>query len=550
MDNFDVVVLGGGLAGLTLSLQLKQKKPDTSIFVLEKREGAALESTHKVGESTVELGTHYLRETLNLKKYLDKKQLPKHGLRFFFTPEHKEEIAKRVELGPRKLLPVPSHQLDRGSFENELINESRKIGNTVLLGGKVLAVSFDKKNGHIVSFLKNNNTHKITARWIVDATGRSSFLKRKLGLSKKLEHNANASWFRVKGEIDIDDWSKNKSWATFLEKGLRRLSTVHLMDKGYWVWLIPLSSGNTSVGVVADHKHHPFETFNTLEKTLSWLKKNEPLAFSYINKLREKILDFKVMKHYAHSCEKAYSSDRWAITGESGVFLDPFYSPGTDFIALNNTFISDIITRDLEGEDVQLRINIFERTHFALFDNWVPIYKDMYGLWGKTQTMVLKIFWDWATYWGVPTLLFTNDGYTNIGVLRRLFSSEDSVGQKFGRLNAKMQSLFLEWEKFDTGVFTDRYIDPFDVEYLKTLHKGIDERHNPKELIEQVEKNVLLLEKIAKEIFRLMSKKIYGTNENIEVNPYKMSLAFCPKNIADKNVSKKIKNDVKTMWFY
>ena len=65
-----------------------------------------------------------MREVLNLKEYLDAKQLPKHGLRFFLSPKHKNEIHKRVEIGPKKFLPVPSHQLDRGIFENDLIDMS------------------------------------------------------------------------------------------------------------------------------------------------------------------------------------------------------------------------------------------------------------------------------------------------------------------------------------------------------------------------------------------------------------------------------------------
>ena len=103
--NYDVVILGGGLAGLTLSLQLKRAKKDISILVLEQRKSSAPIAGHKVGESTVELGTHYLREVLDLKDYLDEHQLPKHGLRFFFSPKHKNAIEKRVELGPRERLP-------------------------------------------------------------------------------------------------------------------------------------------------------------------------------------------------------------------------------------------------------------------------------------------------------------------------------------------------------------------------------------------------------------------------------------------------------------
>ena len=96
-NEYDVTILGGGLAGLTLSLQLKKDNPDIKVLVLEKREDAAPEAAFKVGESSVELGTHYLREVLGLKDYLDTDQLPKHGLRFFLSPKHKNEIHRRVE---------------------------------------------------------------------------------------------------------------------------------------------------------------------------------------------------------------------------------------------------------------------------------------------------------------------------------------------------------------------------------------------------------------------------------------------------------------------
>ena len=69
--HYDVIVLGGGLAALTLSIQLKRSNPEISILILEKREGDAPMAAHKVGESTVELASHYFRNVLGMKQYLE-----------------------------------------------------------------------------------------------------------------------------------------------------------------------------------------------------------------------------------------------------------------------------------------------------------------------------------------------------------------------------------------------------------------------------------------------------------------------------------------------
>ena len=51
------------------------------------------------------------------------------------------------------------------------------------------------------------------ARWVVDAAGRASLLKRKLGLGKEVGHTINSAWFRLAGGLDLEDWGRdNEEW--------------------------------------------------------------------------------------------------------------------------------------------------------------------------------------------------------------------------------------------------------------------------------------------------------------------------------------------------
>ena len=504
----------------------------------------------------MELGSHYLRNVLGLKDYLEAHELPKHGLRFFFRSHNKEDITTRVELGPRQWLPTPSHQLDRGTLENYLLQHTRSLGTEVLLDAAAKDVTFGKDQ-HTVHYTTNKQEQTATCRWVADTTGRGSLLKRKLGFEKPMEHHVNAVWWRLKGVIDIDKWSDNKDWQTYLVSGLRYLSTVHFLDKGYWVWVIPLGSKNTSIGIVADPAIHPFEDFNTYENAMAWLKKNEPLCYNMLEPETPNKLDFKILKHFAHDSGRAYDGgERWGVSGEAGAFLDPFYSPGTDFISMSNTFLSDLILRELNGEDVQFRAEIYERTYLTLVNRWIPIYQNKYNLMGNSQIMVNKIFWDWGLYWAVPCVLFTNNAFTDLRLLKQLFAAPDSLGQKFGKLHERMQQLFLDWLPYENEIFERKYIDPFDLKVLQDFQRNIDTQYGDK-LVEQIAHNISLLEKIAAEIFRKVSAQVKGTPEDMPVNPYTMSLNGDYKDEAGMvpptyNVppDAAIRKDVETMWFY
>ena len=236
MQQSDVAIIGGGLAGLTMAIQLKQLDPDFDVVVLERQRHPVPASAHKVGESTVEIGAHYLADRLQQRPYLETQQLSKFGLRFFFgSPDG--DLAKADEFGASHVLPVHSFQIDRGQFENHLAIAAADLGvefrdHTVVNGIDVADVE------HHLNYLSDEGRGKIRSRWLVDAASRKSPIKKSRALARGNDHDCYAVWFRVEETIDVDDWSSDRAWQQRCGHRKRRLSTNHLMGKGYWIWII------------------------------------------------------------------------------------------------------------------------------------------------------------------------------------------------------------------------------------------------------------------------------------------------------------------------
>src|SRR5215467_14446588 len=95
-ERSDVLILGGGLAGLCLAIQLRRELPNLSVRVLERRKHPVPHAAFKVGESTVEIGAHYFDTVLGLREHLDTAQIRKFGFRFFFN-EGSADVACTTE---------------------------------------------------------------------------------------------------------------------------------------------------------------------------------------------------------------------------------------------------------------------------------------------------------------------------------------------------------------------------------------------------------------------------------------------------------------------
>ena len=90
--HYDVAILGGGLAGLTIAIQLKRERPETRVLVTDKRTEPAPEAAFKVGESSVEIGAYYYREVIGMRDHLEKFQQRKLGLRFYMPAGDNSDI--------------------------------------------------------------------------------------------------------------------------------------------------------------------------------------------------------------------------------------------------------------------------------------------------------------------------------------------------------------------------------------------------------------------------------------------------------------------------
>jgi flavin-dependent dehydrogenase len=363
-------------------------------------------------------------------------------------------------MGPPAYPPHDNFQIDRGLFENKLAARARALGVEVAQGSRVGEVTFGD-DVHSIAFQHFGEDATTSARWVVDATGRASLLKRKLGLQKDCGHHINSAWFRLGGGLDIEDWGRqDDEWMGAVSTpGIRQFSTNHLLGEGYWIWMIPLSSGPISIGVCADPRFHPFEQINTFDGMLDWLREHEPPLAESVEGRVDDIEDFLRVEDFAYGVERILSPDRWALVGEAGAFTDPFYSPGSDFICYSNTFTSDVIARDLDGEDTSERLNYYDTLYQRAFEHTIARYEDSYTVFGNAWVVCGLLVWDfYANHCGL-VLLTVQNKLTDFEFMQ----SVDSDLDRLFRLNINMHKLFREWNELEHKERPAAFIKPFPI---------------------------------------------------------------------------------------
>jgi len=346
---------------------------------------------------------------------------------------------------------------------------------------------------------------EVTARWVVDASGRANILRRKLGLQAETDHHINAAWFRLANRFDVEQLSDDQEWIDRVdERGFRALATVHLVDEGYWVWLIPLGTGAHSIGICADPRFHPFERINEFDKLMEWFGEHEPQLAAALEDRRDEVLDFLVIEDFGYASTQIFSDERWTLVGEAGGFIDAFYSPGSDFIAYTNTFSADLIKRDLDGEDIEERAEFYNFFFFKLFDPTVWLYKDQYQFFGNAQVMMGKLLYDNTAYFCTLAFLFLHDKMTDLDELGLVVDQFETIIPLLGRV----QDFCREWHQVDKRQFEGVSVFTKDFEAMVNRQRDLTVPFSGADFQQRAIENIQLLKAMGTYVFHLGAKHL------------------------------------------
>ncbi len=447
---YDVVIIGAGLAGLSLARQLLLTS-DKTVLLVDKRSDVP-PPRQKVGEATVQVSGYYLSKVLDLEEHLLREHFMKYNLRFYWKTAGRRNSCYEdySQCYIRAFSNIASYQLDRNKLEVELLRRNRQTPNFDFAAPVAdLNVSLSQEGLHEVTLRNNGAVVSAKAEWVVDTSGRGKFLVRRVGLGRpnSIRHGASFVW--VDGLVNVEKLTDLSP----REIRLRRdraltghlpvwLATNHFMGEGFWFWIIPLQ-GKTSLGLVYDNRKFCGDLVCTPQKLIKWVCHEFPL-FAHDLPSRE-ILNHGSFRDFSYDCGQAISRSKWALSGEAGRFSDPLYSPGGDLIALHNTFITDAILTP-HPDDLASKILLYDQLMRSLYEAYVPSYAVSYDVLGDQEAFALKYTWELSVYFAFYVFPFINDLFTDPKFVRLFLCKFSRLGQVKRNLQSFI-SAYYQWKK-------------------------------------------------------------------------------------------------------
>lgn len=400
-SHYDVVVIGGSLSGAATATLLLRQNPGIRVLVVEKSKAFS----RRVGEATVEISAFFFGRVLGLTQHLNECHLVKQGMRFWYYNEETQSLADASEIGGRFQVRLPSYQLDRAVFDEEVLRRACALGAELRRPASVTDVRLVPGGEQTVSLRNGDQTETVTARWVIDASGVAALLSRQEGWFRpNIAHPTTAVWSRWRG---VKDWDGHELGDKFPEWAaapytIRGTATNHVIGDGWWSWWIPLKGGDMSVGVVFDQRLVDWSSETGTGKIGDRLKTflmRHPVARELLVDAEYQEDDVHWRKNLPYS-STTYFGDGFALVGDAAAFLDPFYSPGMDWISFTATTAASLVEAQRKGEPIAERVEKHNHDFVRSYDRWfTAIYRDKYHYLGDFDLFKIAFKLDLGLYY-------------------------------------------------------------------------------------------------------------------------------------------------------
>lgn len=335
---YDVVIIGGGPAGSTVGAILAGEGKKTLII-----ERAKFPRFH-IGESLIPETYWVFKRIGMLPKLQQSEFVKKCSVQFVNATGRESQPFYFDDRDPREC--SQTWQVKREIFDQMMIENAAERGaevwmeanvNEVILSPSTSGDELPRAAGVVVT-PKDGKPIRIGAKVVVDATGTTAMISKKLGIREGDPKLRKAAIFaHYKG--CFRDQGKNAGCTLVL-------TTTH--NDG-WFWYIPLADGITSIGVVGD-LDRLVNKLNTPEKTLNEEIANCPGLIPRMIPGHERVGPVHVLSDYSYRSKRC-AGDGWVLVGDAFGFLDPMYSSGV-FLALKSSeMAADAVLDALETND-------------------------------------------------------------------------------------------------------------------------------------------------------------------------------------------------------
>ena len=334
---YDVVIIGGGPAGATVATLLADA--GRNVLVAERTKYPRFH----IGESLMP-ETYWSFKRLGLLPKLKQSNfVRKYSVQFVTASGKESQPFYFDEMNPHEC--SVTWQVVRSEFDKMMLDHAAEHGATVWEETNVIDVALEPSDNDelpratgVTVQRKGHPPQKVSCKVVVDATGTSAMLARKLGIKEPDPKLRKASLFaHYKGARRDEGRDEG---ATLV------LSTK---DQDGWFWYIPLPDDIVSVGVVGDIDRLITGRDTTPEQTLEEEIQNCVSLIPRMEKAR-RISPVHVLSDFSYRARRC-AGEGWVLVGDAFGFLDPMYSSGVFLALKSGEMAADAIVEAFEKDD-------------------------------------------------------------------------------------------------------------------------------------------------------------------------------------------------------